>query len=197
MLDAVGLEPKRPPDTRDRRLREPGLRGHLTRRPVRPAVGRCGLQGAHYHVLDALVADRPRRARPRLIDQPIQALGGKPSAPLRDRRTADLDPPRDLGVALTLRARQHYPRAHRQPSRRSPPARPALQLLTLPIAEHDLNGPRTTRRHTQRLPQTAKKLKTQHTSLDPPVSGWSEGRVTSSRAMEMRFAKTLFPRPGP
>ena len=39
-------------------------------------VARGALQGLGDDLLDLSVADRPRLAWPRLVDQPIQALGG-------------------------------------------------------------------------------------------------------------------------
>ena len=164
MLHAVGLQAERPPHPRDRRLRHAGLARHLARGPVRAAVRRHRLQRLDDHLLDLLVAHRPRPARPRLVDQPVQPALGEPRPPLRHRRTAHPDPQRDLRVALTLRARQHDPRALRQPRRRPPPARPPLQLPALAIAQPDLDRSRPTRSHAPRLPETTKKLKTQYTS---------------------------------
>ena len=104
VLHAVGLQAERPPHPRDRRLRHAGLARHLARGPVRAAVRRHRLQRLDDHLLDLLVAHRPRPARPRLVDQPVQPALGEPRPPLRHRRTAHPDPQRDLRVALTLRA---------------------------------------------------------------------------------------------
>src|SRR5665647_2465589 len=142
--DAVGLQAEGPPDARDRRLREAAGGRHPARRPVRAAVRRRRLQGAHDHLLDALVAERPRPARSRLIEQPLQTPGREPPAPLGHRRASDPQAARDLAVVLTGRAGQHDARTRRQAGRRAASARPALELLALPCGEHDLYRPWTT-----------------------------------------------------
>jgi hypothetical protein len=60
----VGLEPERPPDPADRRLRHAGLAGLRSGRPVGRILGRR-LQRHDQHPLDLLVADRAGRPRPR------------------------------------------------------------------------------------------------------------------------------------
>ena len=66
------------------------------RRPVR-GVGGLALQGGHHDLLDLLVGDRARRARARLVDQPVQ--------PARPRTGAATCPP----SAATPRARRPPP----------------------------------------------------------------------------------------
>jgi len=144
VLDGVGLQAERPPDARDRRLREAAGGRHPARRPVRAALRRLLLQGAHDQLLDALVAERPRPARSRLIEQPFQTPGREPPAPLGHRRASDPQAARDLAVVRTGRAGQHDARARCQAGRRAASARPAPELLALPCGEHDLYRPWTT-----------------------------------------------------
>jgi hypothetical protein len=75
--------------------------------------------------------------RPRLVDQPIQTVLGKPVAPPGDHRPADGQLLGDVGVLQALRGQQHDPRALRQALRTRPPPRPRLQLLALLVAARD------------------------------------------------------------
>jgi hypothetical protein len=75
-LEGVGLprlEPERLPDPAHRRRRHANLLGQIPGRPVR-GVDRLVLQRLDHDPLDVVVGDRARRPRPRLIDQPVEAL---------------------------------------------------------------------------------------------------------------------------
>jgi hypothetical protein len=146
---AVRLKAERAPDAVHRRLRQADLGGHRPCRPMR-RVARGALQRLGDDLLDLSVSDRPWLTRPRLVDQAIQALCGKPRAPLGHHRPADCELLRDLGVRQALGRQQHDPRALRQRLRAGAPARPRLQLLALNLAEHNLHGDRI--RHTAILP---------------------------------------------
>jgi hypothetical protein len=137
VLDAVRLQPERPPHPGHRRLRDARHVGHLTRRPVRAPIRRRRFQRPHDDLLDLGVSDRSRPSRPRLVEQPVQPPLGKPRPPLGHRRPADPEPLGDPRVALAGRGRQHDPAAHRQPGSSLAPPRPALQLLALAVREVD------------------------------------------------------------
>ena len=66
----------------------PSCCGHRPRRPVRGIGGRRLQRGGDQR-LDPLVADHPRPARPRLIDQPVQAELGEPVTPPPHRARCD------------------------------------------------------------------------------------------------------------
>ena len=68
----VGCQSERPPYPRHHRLAHPQMLGHRPRRPVR-GIGRRGLQRGHDQRLDPIIADHPRPARARLVDQPVEA----------------------------------------------------------------------------------------------------------------------------
>ena len=115
--------------------------GHRPRRPVR-GIRRRGLQRRGDQRLDLLVADHPRPARPRLVEQPVEPLLDEPVAPLRivarvkPSRAASsvLVPP--SAAANTIRARIANPAALVR-RRAHPPTRPFV------IGQHDLvaSGP--------------------------------------------------------
>ncbi len=171
-LNPVRLQPERPPDPRDRRLRQPHLPGHLARRPVRAAIRRRALQRLHDHLLHPLVADRPRTARPGLIQKPLQTAADKAPTPLADRRRRDPQPPRHLQIRRAARAPKHDPRPRRQRLRRLRAPRPPLKLLPLTISQLQHRLARTTSSccHTHRLPQTHYELKTHNTSRRTSVA---------------------------
>lgn len=139
---AVRSKAERVPDPVDRRLRQPDLRSHRPRRPVRRVLG-LGLQGRGDHLLDLRIGDRPRRARSRLVDKPVQAVGDKPRAPDPDGVSMHPQLLGDLRVTQPLAGSQHDPRARCKRLRTRSPTRPRHKLLTLGLAEHDLDGNRT------------------------------------------------------
>ena len=91
-LRAVRLQPERVPDPHHRVRGHPDLARHRAGRPVRRVLRRA-LQGLGHHPLDLLIGDRPRSARPRLIQQalepPLRRTGRATSSP------SDADPQRE------------------------------------------------------------------------------------------------------
>ena len=77
--------------------------------------------------------------RPRLVQQPVEAIRQVPPTPLADRIAIS---PRARAATSTILpasgARQHDPRPRSQRIRGRRPARPALQLLTLPSAQNHI-----------------------------------------------------------
>ena len=92
-LREVRLEPERAPALRHHRLRQAHLRGHRPRRSVRRAL-RSRLQRLEDHLLHLVVAHRARRARPRLVVEPVQSAPREAPPPLRHRRLACSPAPR-------------------------------------------------------------------------------------------------------
>ena len=115
-------------DTPDRRF------GHRPRRPVR-RVRRGRLQSAHEHVLDHRVGDLARRARPRVVGQPVQAALREPLAPLRHRRGMTAQLRGDVIVRASRRGTQHDPAPQPQRLGRLGPSRPPLQRLSLRVVQ--------------------------------------------------------------
>ena len=77
----VRSQSERPPHPRDHRLTQSQMLGHRPRRPMR-GIGRRGLQRRGDQLLDPLIANHPRPARPRLIEQTVEAIYDEPIAPL-------------------------------------------------------------------------------------------------------------------
>jgi hypothetical protein len=145
---AMGLQPERPPDPRDRGLVESDLGSHRPRRPMRRAL-RSALERLGDHLFDLGVGDLSRLPRPRLVQQPVEPKLNKPPAPQRHRVAMNAQPSSNLGVALASRARQHDPRPQRQRRPRRAPTRPRFQRLALLTAQLDRHSSRT--RHHQIL----------------------------------------------
>ena len=87
--------------------------GQQPRRPVRHPQPRRRRRQRRRH--DPALVDRPRPARPVLIDQPGQPALGVPGPPPVHRRPRHPDPLGDLGVRHPVRGQQHDPRPLRQP----------------------------------------------------------------------------------
>lgn len=85
------------PDPSDRGLGQARALSHRLARPVR-RVGRCLFQRRDDHLFDLVHQNRGRAARPRLVDQPVQALIHEPSTPLVHRVRRDLQINGDLLV---------------------------------------------------------------------------------------------------
>jgi hypothetical protein len=109
-----------------------------------------GLQRRDHHGLDLLVGDRPRPARPRLVEQPLEALGRKPIAPLGDRQTRHTLALGDLRVGQLIGGGEHDPGSQRERLRGLAPAPPRLQRRSLLFRQSDLNSGRN--RHNPSLP---------------------------------------------
>src|SRR5439155_10316838 len=87
------------------------------------------------HAFNVVVADRARRTRTRLVDQPIETPFEKPAAPLPDRRLVHIEFRRHRHVVRAARALQHDPRPLRQRMRRLRPPRPPPQRLAFLVSE--------------------------------------------------------------
>ncbi len=78
------LQSEGPPDAMDGGRCVAHSLGHRTQRPMRGA-GRRSLQRQADRLGDLVVADLPRRAGPRLIEQPIQSVRRKTAPPFAHR----------------------------------------------------------------------------------------------------------------
>jgi len=79
---ALRLQSEGPPDPRDRRLAQARGLGHPAR-ASRRGVRRLRFQGLGHHALRVGLADRPRRSRPRLVEQAVQATLDEPRPALQ------------------------------------------------------------------------------------------------------------------
>ena len=115
--------------------------------------------------LDALVADRPRTARARLVAQPFQPVLNEPRPPLARRRPRYAQLSGNRSDSGTVRAGQDDPRPQRQSLRGLAPPHPPLKDPPLIIGQH------------QRL-----KLRTRHDSghLLPRIARSPTGRCIDS-----------------
>jgi hypothetical protein len=166
-LDEVRLEAEGPPDPRDRRLGQAGLRRHRPGRPVRvlpAALLRQRPRDQHFHLL---VGDLPRRPGPRRVTEAVQPALREPDPPLADRLPRQPGPGRDPGQRrdpVLVRAGQHHPGPPGQRLRRRPLTRQSLQRRALSIRQDQRDKLRA--RHPPSL-QPAKSSKTQDTSRPP------------------------------
>ena len=110
----VRRQSKCPPYPRDHRLAQPEVGGHRPRRPLR-GIRRRGLQRRGDQRFDLGIADHPRPAWPRLVEQPIAALLNKAVTPPLHRRPRDSHPGSQIGIGLTISGRQHNSRPQDQP----------------------------------------------------------------------------------
>ena len=136
-LGAMGLQREGPPDTMDRvATQAAGLR-HRSRTPM-GRVSRLALQGSRQHRFHVGIGHRARRARPRLVQQPIQARGQKAGPPLAHGLLRQPQVVRHPGVALARRAAENHSRPLCQRLCGAGPPSPALQRL--PLIDGDLQG---------------------------------------------------------
>ncbi len=140
-LRLVRLEPERPPDPADRRLRHASGRRHRAGRPVGRA-GRLLLERLHDHPPHVLVCDRARLARTRLVMQTTKAASGKPPPPFTDRVVVAAQLDGDLFARATLRSRQHDPAAKRERLRTLRTPSPPLKDSALLVCQHHLGTSR-------------------------------------------------------
>lgn len=105
-LRSVRLQAERVPYATDRRVRMAGGRGHRTDRPVR-RIGGLRLQRSFNHRRHSIVVDRPRAAGSRLVQQPVDAIVQKPTAPLADHALADPEFGRHLLALQAIGAAQY------------------------------------------------------------------------------------------
>ena len=129
-LAPMRLQPERVPNAADGHVTQADGFRHVPRTPVRRAARRR-FQRANDHLLDLLVGDRPLRARPRLVVQPVQALPDEPPAPLADRPWRDVQSPRDhlaVGPVGTRQDDARPPRHVRAPIASDAPASPVVAV---------------------------------------------------------------------
>ena len=147
------LEPERLPHPPDRRARQPGLGRHRRPRPV-GRIRRSRLQRRHDHLLDLIVGDPARRARPRLIGQALQPPVQETPAPLGHRLRPDTHLHGNVLIgpqAILLRTAQHDPAPQGQRLRRLRPPRPTHQRHAFLIGQHQRHLRTTTTSHAATL----------------------------------------------
>ena len=133
-LGPMGLQREGAPDAMHRAPAEPAGLGHRPRAPVR-GVGRGGLKRSRQHALDLRIGDRPRGARPRLIQEPVEPPAQKSRAPLADGLLGQPQLVRHHGVRLARGTAQDQARALRHRLRGLRASRPALQRLAFGVGE--------------------------------------------------------------
>lgn len=104
------LQSKRAPDLIHGRATQAARLRHVADAPVRRPARRL-FQRAHDHLLNLLITDPARRARTRLVIQPIQSMANKPSPPFTDRGLRHPQSFRHHRVVVSVC--QHDPRAAR------------------------------------------------------------------------------------
>ncbi len=137
-LGAMGLEVEGLPYPMDRRRREARGVRHGAQAPVR-RVPRRRLQCPANDFGDLVVADLPRRARSRLVHQPVSAMLRKSLAPLADSIGRCVHPQRDAFVLQPLRGKQNDPSPWSQSLRRSPARRKPQEFAPLALRQSDRN----------------------------------------------------------
>jgi len=126
-LQAVRLQPEGTPDPPDARSRDARVPGHAARTPMRGSR-RSALQCLHDDVFDLRIVDFAGRSRPRLVEQPVQAVLDKAPAPLPDGLRGYPFVRRHRLVAQPSGTAQHDARPQRQCLRRLAPLRVALRM---------------------------------------------------------------------
>src|SRR5262249_44619137 len=127
------------------RLTEPAPDGHRAGAPVR-GVARLCLQGQAHHFLHLGIVDRARDARTWFIEQSVDPPRQEPRAPFADRLLRQPQLARDLGIRLARRTPENDARALRQRLGGARASRPALQRLSLGVADAQWRN-RTARAH--------------------------------------------------
>jgi hypothetical protein len=112
-VDPMWLQRKRLPDARDRGLTHVAVFGQAARRPVR-RIARRRFQRRRQDPFHVGIGDLPRHARPRLVEQAIQAAGQKSAAPFTDGLFRHVHVPRNRSRGFAASAPQHQPRAQGQ-----------------------------------------------------------------------------------
>jgi hypothetical protein len=90
---------------------------HIAHAPVRRATRRR-FQRPSNHLFDHGVGNRPRRARPRFVVQPIEAIADKSAAPLTHRCLSHVKAARHALILAALSTRQDDSGPARQEGRR-------------------------------------------------------------------------------
>src|SRR6516164_4682363 len=129
---------------------------HAAGAPVRGS-GRPALQRLHDDILDLGVVDRARRARPRFVEQPVEAALDKAPAPLADGLHPHPLACRNRLVAQPRGTTQHDPRPQCQGLHRLAPPRIAFQYPRDFTRQFDLRY-RATRSHPPPPMQSVVKL---------------------------------------
>src|SRR3977135_3993653 len=145
------LERKGAPEAADRTLTESAAAGHRARGPVR-GVGWTFFQRQREHSLDCGIADLARRARARLVRQPLQTARPEAGGPFAPRGFCQVHLLRYLRVRFPLRAGQDDPCPQGQGLSRTRTPHPALQRLALLPAQQQRRN-RSPQRH-EHLPCT-------------------------------------------
>ena len=120
-----GCSPKAP-NAPHARGRDTAVPRHAAGAPVR-GCGRPALQRLHDDTFDLGVVDRARRARPRFVEQPVEAALDKAPAPLADGLHPHPLACRNRLVAQPRGTTQHDPRPQCQGLHRLAPLRIAFQ----------------------------------------------------------------------
>jgi hypothetical protein len=144
-FDTVRLQSKGPPDAPHARGRDAAVPRHAACAPVR-SCGRPALQRLHDDILDLGVVDFPRRARPRFVEQPVEAALDKVPTALADGLRRHPFACRHRLIAQTRRAAQHDPGPQCQGLRRLAPLRITFQYPRDFTRQFDLRC-RATRSH--------------------------------------------------
>jgi hypothetical protein len=98
---------------------------------------RLGLQRPGDDPLDVGVRDAPRRARPRLVRQPVEPAGDEPGPPGADGRGAEAEPPGDDAVVRLVGAGQHDAGALGEPLGTLGPAGECQELPSLVVGQDE------------------------------------------------------------
>ena len=137
LSSAMWLKTERPPDQADRGLGHACGLGHGTSRPMRGAIGRPVLQGLYDHRLHLVIGDGPLGSRPRLVEQPFQAVRHEPGPPLAHRHRMHLQLGCHRLVGRTIsRTGQDDPSPQGQRLCRLSPIGQPLQGQPLLLGEH-------------------------------------------------------------
>src|SRR6185436_19112108 len=122
-------------------LADVGFGREAANAPMR-LLGRSGLKSLVQQVPHALIIQRPRSTRARLVAQSRHAILHIPGSPLADRRLRGPKLLGDRAGGKPISGQQDDPSTQRDSLRRAPRARDLLQFATLLLGEFDL-GVRT------------------------------------------------------
>src|SRR5262245_13211812 len=118
------------PDATDRRVAEPRMLRHVTRAPVRRALG-FGFESIDDDALDLGVGDLPWSAGARLVMHALKSELRKARAPASHRIAVELHFGGDGGALAALGTTQHDAGSQRERLRRLTASRIALENLAL------------------------------------------------------------------
>jgi MacB-like periplasmic core domain/FtsX-like permease family len=135
-LDPVRLQRESLPDAGNGGLAQVALLRQAPRGPMR-RITRRRFEGRGQGALDIGIGDLPRHARTRFVEQPVQAPGEKPTAPLPDRLFRHVDITRDRGRRFAGRAAQHQTSPQGQGLGRCGAACPTLKGVSFIGGQHN------------------------------------------------------------